>query len=132
MQYVTVQDVDDALGSDWASEDEKARYIAMANAYITSHRVSITEPVPDDVVLAGVELAKAASSDELYSQKTEGLLTKKRVKADTVESEKQYADVSYFGAYAGLPSGVQFALAILDQYKAVAMSITVGHKHGYA
>ena len=34
--YITVADVDAILGSDWTTEDKKARSVMQANAYLTS------------------------------------------------------------------------------------------------
>lgn len=131
-QYVTVTDVDDALGADWAPEADKARSVAMANAYLSALNVRLPDPVPADIVMAGTELAGAAADGDLYAQRTEGVVTQKRVKADTVESEKRYSDVSTYGAHAALPERVQFALALIEAYRVIPMGITVGYGNGIA
>ncbi|QHD50052.1 protein singed [Vreelandella aquamarina] len=128
MQYVTVADVDEKLGDAWAPEADKTRFVAMANAYLSAQRIQIPDPVPEEIKLAGAELAAAAADGSLYVTQTQGALTQKRVKADTVESEKRYADVSAtFGKNAALPERVQFALALIEQYRIIPMGITVGY-----
>lgn len=130
-QYVTVADVDELLGAEWAVEAEKARAVAMANAFLSAKRIQLPEPVPSDILLAGAELAAAAVSGDLYRQYTQGIMTRKRVKADDVESEKQFSAVEAYGANAALSERVQFALALVEQYKTIPMGITVGYGNGY-
>ena len=129
MQYVTVADVDEKLGEAWAPEADKARFVAMANAYLSALRIQLPDPVPDEIKLAGAELAAAAADGSLYVTQTQGVMTQKRVKAGTVESERRYSDVSAtFGKNAVLPERVQFALALIEQYREIAMGITVGYR----
>lgn len=123
--YVTVTDVDGLLGPTWAPPGEKDRYVAMANAYLSALHVRVTEPVADEVILAGAELAAAAAEGDLYSQQTEGTLTRKKVKAGSAEVEKEFSE--YSSSTAGLPSRVQFALALIEGYRNIPMGITVGH-----
>ena len=128
MQYVTVADVDEKLGEAWAPEADKARFVAMANAYLSALHIQLPDPVPDEIKLAGAELAAAAADGSLYVTQTQGVMTQKRVKAGTVESERSYSDVSTtFGKNAALPERVQFALALIEQYREIAMGITVGY-----
>ena len=126
-QYVTAQQVDDQLGASWAVEADKARFVAMANAYLSAQRIRLPDPVPDDIIMAGAELAAAAADGQLYAQRTEGVMTQKRVKSDTVESEKRYSDVTTYGKHAALPERVQFALALVEAYRTLPMGITVGY-----
>lgn len=126
-EYVTSTQVDDKLGAAWAPEADKARFVAMANAYLSAQRIQLPDPVPDEIVTAGAELAGAAADGQLYAQRTEGVVTQKRVKADTVESEKRYSDVTTYGKHAALPERVQFALALVEAYRALPMGITVGY-----
>lgn len=128
--YINVSDADDRLGSEWAPTADKARFVAMANAYLTAQRIQLPEPTPDDLVMAGAELAGAASDGELYAQRTEGVVTQKRVKAGSAESEKRYSDVSTYGKHAALPERVQFALALVEAYRVIPMGITVGYGNG--
>lgn len=127
--YITVADVDAQLGTDWAPEADKARFVAMANAYLSAQGIQVPDPVPADVIMAGVELAAAAADGSLYAQQSQGALTQKRVKADGAEVEKRYAEVSAASVgTSALPSRVQFALALIAPYKAAVGSITVGYR----
>lgn len=131
MQYVTVTDVDGLLGSSWAVEGEKSRAVSMANAYLSAKRIQLPDPVPEDIKLAGAELSAAAVDGDLFKQQTQGIVTRKRVKADTVESDKQFSAVDVYGANAALAERIQFALALVEQYKIIPMGITVGYgNHG--
>lgn len=131
-QYVTAQQVDDKLGSSWAMEADKARFVAMANAYLSAQRIQLPDPVPDDIIMAGAELSAAAADGELYAQRTEGLATKERVKGGSAEVETTYADVDAFGKHAALSQRVQFALALVEAYRTIPMGITVGYGNGRA
>ena len=131
-EYVTSTQVDDKLGADWAPDADKPRYVAMANAYLSAQRIQLPDPVPDEIITAGAELAGAAAEGQLYAQRTEGVLTQKRVDADGVESEKRYSDVSTYGKHAALPERVQFALALIEAYRTIPMGITVGYGDGTA
>ncbi|MDT8894188.1 hypothetical protein RSO41_05930 [Halomonas sp. I1] len=131
-QYVTVTDVDEKLGTDWASESEKERFVGMANAYLSAQRIQLPAPVPSEIITAGAELSAAAADGSLYATKTQGVMTQKRVKAGSAESEKRFSDVSdAFGKHAALPERVQFALALIEAYRTIPMGITVGHGYGY-
>lgn len=126
-QYVTSEQIDARLGTDWAPDADKPRYTAMANAYLSAQRIQLPDPVPDEIVTAGAELAGAAAEGNLYAQRTEGVVTGKKVKADTVESQKSYSDVTAYGKHAALPERVQFALALVEAYRVIPLGITVGY-----
>lgn len=130
-QYVTIEQVDQKLGATWAPDADKARFTAMANAYLTAQRIQLPEPTPDEIVTAGAELAGTAAEGQLYAQRTEGVVTQKRVKAGSAESEKRYSDVSTYGKHAALPERVQFALALVEAYRIIPMGITAGHGNDY-
>ncbi|MCP1316367.1 hypothetical protein [Halomonas sp. 707B3] len=90
--YVTVEDVDLALGDAWAQEAAKPSAVMQANDWLTSR--NIPADIDDDrIVRAGAYLAKMAAAGTLYAD-TRGDVKRKRVKADSVESETEYADGS--------------------------------------
>ena len=93
IEYVTEADVDAALGTGWEGSGDKALAVLQANSYLNTLTFKAWEAQPDAVTRAGAELAKEAAAGRLYAG-TEGDLKRKRVKADTVESEKEYADGS--------------------------------------
>lgn len=89
--YITVGDVDATLPPGWEGDGDKDRAVLEANTWLTSRGVASPTPTPDAVIQAGAALAKAAASGELYGD-VEPALKRKRVKADTVESEKEWQD----------------------------------------
>lgn len=93
IEYVTEADVDAALGAGWEGSGDKALAVLQANSYLNTLTFKAWEAQPDAVTRAGAELAKEAAAGRLYAG-TEGDLKRKRVKAETVESEKEYADGS--------------------------------------
>ena len=93
IEYVTEADVDAALGAGWEGAGDKALAVLQANSYLNTISFKTWETQPGAVTRAGAELAKEAAAGRLFTG-TEGDLKRKRVKADTVESEKEYADGS--------------------------------------
>ena len=89
--YVTVDDVDTKLGADWEGTGDKARAVLDANTWLTARRVRLSDPVNDDVVMAGALLAQEAANGRLYAD-TDGAVKRERVRADTVEVETEYQD----------------------------------------
>tara|TARA_R100000322_G_scaffold95674_4_gene60305 strand:- start:237 stop:629 length:393 start_codon:yes stop_codon:yes gene_type:complete len=128
-EYVTIENVDGLMGPDWALNDDKPRFIAMANAYLSAQRLQPLSPIPETVVMAGAKLAAAAAEGNLYPQQSSGAVTSERVKAGSVESEKKYAQAEKHEA---LAERVQFALALLAPYRTLPVGITVGYGNGCA
>jgi hypothetical protein len=92
MAYITVEQVDSLLGSEWADPAAKPMAVAQANDWLTARNIP---PDADDdrITRAGAYLAKMAAAGTLYAD-TRGDVKRKRVKADSVESETEYADGS--------------------------------------
>ncbi|MFW3166281.1 protein singed [Pseudomonas syringae pv. syringae] len=124
--YITVADVDAALGASWAPESQKARAVMQANAYMTSLSLAGVDmkAIPEEVVQAGVELAQVAASGKLYQQQTEGAVASKTVKAGSVSTSKTFASIDT-GKSTSLPDGLQFALALLAPWQSSAFSFNV-------
>lgn len=124
--YITVADVDAILGSDWTTEDKKARSVMQANAYLTSlNLVGVDmDAIPVEVKQAGAELAKVASEGKLYQQKTEGSLETKTVKAGSVTTSKTFASLDSSKIIAQ-PGDVQFALALLAPWRSSPFAFNV-------
>lgn len=91
IEYVTVPDVDTLLGPDWAGSGDKDLAVYQANAYLNTLRFKAWETQPETVTRAGAELAKEAAAGRLYADQTPAI-KRKKVKADTVESETEYQD----------------------------------------
>jgi len=93
IEYITKATVDDLLGTGWEGTGDDDEAIIMANAWLSERQVRLNDDdtTPADVERAGAYLAELAAADSLYAD--EGARVKrKRVKADTVESETEYQD----------------------------------------
>ncbi len=125
--YVTVEDVDGVLGTEWTTAEKKASAVLQANAYMTSlnlQGIDLTA-MPEDVTTAGAYLAKSAAEGTLYKQQTEsGSLTSRTVDADGVRGSKTYAS-SQNTAYSLLPADVQLALSLLGQWRSNPLAFRV-------
>lgn len=108
--YITVEQVDSLLGPTWAPDDQKARAVLMANTWLTNLGLPEFDPVPDDVIQAGAEIAREAAAGNIYGSKETGVLSKS-VNADGVSSSKTYSESSR-----SISAGESFALALLAHY----------------
>lgn len=108
--YITVEQVDALLGPTWAPDDQKARAVLMANTWLTNLGLPEFDPVPDDVIQAGAEIAREAAAGNIYGSKETGVLSKS-VAADGVSSSKTYSESSRT-----ISAGESFALALLAHY----------------
>ncbi|MDD2114171.1 hypothetical protein NP554_20535 [Pseudomonas asiatica] len=108
--YITVEQVDALLGPTWAPDDQKARAVLMANTWLTNLDLPEFDPVPDDVIQAGAEIAREAAAGNIYGSKETGVLSKS-VNADGVSSSKTYSESSRT-----ISAGESFALALLAHY----------------
>lgn len=108
--YITVDQVDALLGPTWAPDDQKARAVLMANTWLTNLGLPEFDPVPDDVIQAGAEIAQEAAAGNIYGSKETGVLSKS-VNADGVSSSKTYSESSRT-----ISAGESFALALLAHY----------------
>lgn len=108
--YITVEQVDTLLGAGWAPADQKARAVLMANTWLTNLGLPEFDPVPDDVIQAGAEIAREAVAGNIYGRRETGVLAKS-VNADGVSSSKTYSESSRT-----ISAGESFALALLAHY----------------
>ncbi|WP_312537703.1 hypothetical protein [Stutzerimonas nitrititolerans] len=109
-EYITIAQVDGLLGSDWTTEDKKARAVLMANAWLTERLTVGFSDVPDAVVQAGAEIAQLAASGGLYgAQEREVVSTS--VTAGPVQSSKTFREGSK-----ALSAAESFALALIKPW----------------
>lgn len=108
--YISVAQVDALLGSTWTAEDKKARAVLMANTWLTNLGLPAFDPIPDDVIQAGAEVATEAAAGRIYGSKETGV-TAKSVTADGVSSSKSFSESSRT-----VSAGESFALALLSHY----------------
>jgi len=121
--FITVDDVDAALGSTWADTSDKAKSVLMANAWLNGlslrlpcDKVTHEQIIPNDVKTAGAYAALAASTGGLYQQKTNsGSLLSNSVNANGVSVSKTYAELDANNS-ALLDSNLQLAMAMLKPY----------------
>lgn len=94
MIFITVEEVDTLLGSAWTTSDKKASSVLQANTWLSAKKFCRgIEPVIDNTIkIAAAYLASLSSSGLLYVTKTDGTVTEKTVKADTIQVTKKYAD----------------------------------------
>jgi len=109
-EYITIAQVDDLLGSDWTTEDKKARAVLMANTWLAERLTATFSEVPDAVVQAGAEIAQLAASGGLYgAQEREVVSTS--VTAGPVQSSKTFREGSK-----ALSAAESFALALIKPW----------------
>ncbi|WPP68975.1 hypothetical protein SOI81_11360 [Acinetobacter pittii] len=97
MSFITEQEaIEHVEGFDALSASDKAQYLQMAEAYLFARNVKHYEDaakVPQPLKTASYQIIKGIMKGELY-QGQEQALKRKKVKADTVETEKEYQDGS--------------------------------------
>ncbi|VXA55312.1 conserved hypothetical protein [Acinetobacter proteolyticus] len=108
MTFITIADAETILGADFAPDGDKARLVLLANTWMKNEIGFVPDPVTNNLKLAACEIIKGILANEIYNGK-EQELKRKKVKADTVELEKEYQDGSY-----SLSSFEQIALALIE------------------
>ncbi|WP_241609745.1 protein singed [Rosenbergiella australiborealis] len=127
-QYITVNEVDTLLGSDWASDSVKPKAILMANAWLSALNLQgiNLEDIPDEVKQAGAYVASVAAAGNLYTQKeSSGVLASESVKADDVEVTETYYTGSTINADSLLDPDLQLALALLTPWQSNPLKFRV-------
>lgn len=90
MPFITAEQVDSLLGSDWAQAAAKPLAVQMANDWLRAK--GIPADIDDDrITRAGAYLAKMAAAGALYAD-TQGAVKSETVKADTVSVSTEYQD----------------------------------------
>lgn len=99
MIFITTPDVDTILGSTWTTEDKKALAVNQANVWLSTKSFcsGLTPTVDNAIKQAGANLALLSSQNLLYVSRSDGVVTEKSVKADTVAVTKKYAEGSETG-----------------------------------
>ncbi|NUF34370.1 hypothetical protein HUN19_10250 [Acinetobacter oleivorans] len=114
MSFITEQEaIEHVAGFDALSASDKADYLQMSEAYLLARNVKPHEDVatvPQPLKTASYQIIKGIMKGELY-QGQERALKRKKVKADTVETEKEYQDGSV-----KLTATEQFILDLIKPY----------------
>ncbi|WP_217190674.1 hypothetical protein [Pseudomonas shirazica] len=80
--FITVADVDQALGQGWAGDGDAVIAVSMANAWLTVKiKRPVQGPVPNAIVTAGAQVAKLAAAGKLYKD------TQREVQSKTVSAQ---------------------------------------------
>lgn len=93
MSFITVDDANEILGNDFAPAGDKARLVKLANVWMKNRIGFVPDPIDSLLKDAASEIIKGIQAKVVYNGK-EQLLKRKKVKADSVESEKEYQDGS--------------------------------------
>ncbi|WP_151817541.1 hypothetical protein [Acinetobacter oleivorans] len=114
MSFITEQEaIERVAGFDALSASDKADYLEKSEAYLLARNVKPFEDttiVPKALKSASFEVIKGIMKGELY-QGQEQVLKRKKVKADTVETEKEYQDGSV-----KLSASEQFILDLIKPF----------------
>jgi hypothetical protein len=108
MSFITVDDANEILGPDFAPDSDKARLVIQANTWMKNQIGFIPDPIDPLLKDAACEIIKGILAKAIYNGK-EQLLKRKKVKADSVESEKEFQEGSE-----SLSSFEQIAMAYIE------------------
>lgn len=107
--FITVADVDQALGHGWAGDGDAVLAVAMANAWLTAKiKRTVPDPVPDAIVSAGAQVAKLAAAGQLYKD------TQREIQSKTVSAQAGTStSKTYVAGTVERSSGENFALDLI-------------------
>ena len=107
--FITVADVDQALGQGWAGDGDSVLAVSMANAWLTAKiKRLVPEPVPDAIVTAGAQVAKLAAAGKLYKD------TQREVQSKTVSAQAGTStSKTYVAGSVDRSAGENFALDLI-------------------
>ena len=108
MSFITQQEAESILGADFAPDSDKARLILLSNTWMKNQIGFVPDPIHENLKLASCEIIKGILAKMIYNGQDQ-VLKRKKVKADSVESEKEFQDGSI-----ALSSFEQIALAFID------------------
>jgi len=110
--FITVADVDQKLGPDWAGTGDAVLAVAMANAWLTAKiKRAVPDPVPDAIVSAGAEVAKLAAVGQLYKD------TQREVQSKTVSAQSGTSvSKTYVTGSVDRSTGENFALDLITPW----------------
>ncbi|MFW1996920.1 hypothetical protein ACG904_18510 [Acinetobacter guillouiae] len=93
MSFITIDDANRILGSDFAPEGDKARLILLANTWMKNEIGFVPDPIYPLLQVAACEIVKGITAGVIYSGVSRQT-TSERVKADTVEVEESFVEGS--------------------------------------
>lgn len=93
MSFITVDDANRILGSDFAPEGDKARLILLANTWMKNEIGFVPDRIDPLLQEAACEIVKGIKASIIYSGVSRQT-TSERVKADSVEVEESFVEGS--------------------------------------
>lgn len=108
MSFITQHEAESILGADFAPDSDKARLILLSNTWMKNQIGFVPDPIHENLKLASCEIIKGILAKVIYNGQDQ-VLKRKKVKADSVESEKEFQDGSI-----AISSFEQIALAFID------------------
>ena len=108
MSFITQQDAETILSLGFAPDSDKARLILLSNTWMKNQIGFVPDPIHENLKLASCEIIKGSLAKVIYNGQDQ-VLKRKKVKADSVESEKEFQDGSI-----AISSFEQIALAFID------------------
>lgn len=93
MSFITIEDANRILGSDFVPEGDKARLILLANTWMKNEIGFVPDPIDSLLQDAACEIVKGIKSGVIYSGVSRQT-TSERVKADSVEVEESFVEGS--------------------------------------
>lgn len=108
MNFITQHEAESILGADFAPDSDKARLILLSNTWMKNQIGFVPDPIHENLKLASCEIIKGILAKMIYNGQDQ-VLKRKKVKADSVESEKEFQDGSI-----AISSFEQIALAFID------------------
>lgn len=93
MSFITIEDANRILGSDFAPEGDKARLILLANTWMKNEIGFVPDPIDPLLQDAACEIVKGIKTGVIYSGVSRQT-TSERVKADSVEVEESFVEGS--------------------------------------
>ncbi|MNH09147.1 hypothetical protein D3C79_685910 [compost metagenome] len=107
--FITVADVDQALGQGWAGDGDAVLAVSMANAWLTAKiKRPVPDPVPNAIVTAGAQVAKLAAAGKLYKD------TQREVQSKTVSAQAGTStSKTYVAGSVDRSAGENFALDLI-------------------
>lgn len=93
MSFITIEDANRILGSDFAPEGDKARLILLANTWMKNEIGFVPDPIDPLLQDAACEIVKGIIAGVIYSGVSRQT-TSERVKAESVEVEESFVEGS--------------------------------------
>ncbi|WP_419820073.1 hypothetical protein [Acinetobacter sp.] len=93
MSFITIDDANRILGSDFAPEGDKARLILLANTWMKNEIGFVPDPIDPLLQDAACEIVRGIKTGVIYSGVSRQT-TSERVKADSVEVEESFVEGS--------------------------------------